>query len=193
VSAGYPDWVTQTEQTDRDSASTGCAVLYLYWLRSMGFSTSKIVQAGGATLAVNYKTLTGQETAHADLKGAVEHLNVTSDNPFHGLFETRILETGTTFGEEQDGTWLMADYDRDGIPDLVFIKTANTGRGTVEVHIASGASKYQKRILETGTTFGLENDRVWLMADYDRDGIPDLVFIKTANVGTGTVEVHVAV
>jgi hypothetical protein len=49
-------------------------------------------------------------------------------------YSTRIVETGTTFALEQDGVWLMADYDRDGIPDLVFIKTANT----VEVHIASG-------------------------------------------------------
>lgn len=55
------------------------------------------------------------------------------------LFSTRILETGTTFAPETDGVWLMADYDRDGIPDLVFIKTSNTGTGTVEVHIASGA------------------------------------------------------
>ena len=38
---------------------------------------------------------------------------------------------------ETDGTWLMADYDLDGIRDLVFIKTANTGTGTVEVHIAT--------------------------------------------------------
>ena len=86
----------------------------------------------------------------------------------------------------------MADYDGDGIPDLVFIKTANTGTGTVEVHIASGASNYQTRILETGTTFAPEADGVWLMADYEGDGIPDLVFIKTANTGTGTVEVHIA-
>jgi hypothetical protein len=38
------------------------------------------------------------------------------------------------------GVWLMADYDRDGIPDLVFIKTSNTGTGRIEVHIASGAA-----------------------------------------------------
>jgi hypothetical protein len=107
-------------------------------------------------------------------------------------YESRILEVGTTFAPETDGTWLMADYDRDGIPDLVFIKTANTGTGKVEVHIASGASKYQTRILEVGTTFAPETDGTWLMADYDRDGIPDLVFIKTSNTGTGKVEVHVA-
>jgi hypothetical protein len=107
-------------------------------------------------------------------------------------YQTRILETGTTFAPETDGVWLMADYDKDGIPDLVFIKTSNTGTGKVEVHIASGQSKYQTRILETGTTFAPETDGVWLMADYDQDGIPDLVFIKTSNTAAGSVEVHIA-
>ena len=31
----------------------------------------------------------------------------------------------------------MADWDRDGIADLIFIKTSNTPNG-VEVHVASG-------------------------------------------------------
>jgi hypothetical protein len=63
-------------------------------------------------------------------------------------------------------------------------------RAKVEVHVASGASNYQTRILETQTTSGPETDGVWLMADYNRDGIPDLVFIKTRNVAK--VEVHAA-
>jgi hypothetical protein len=107
-------------------------------------------------------------------------------------YQTRILETPTTFANESDGVWLMADYDRDGIPDLVFIKTSGTQSGNVEVHIASGASNYQKRILETTTAFSCESDGVWLMADYDRDGIPDLVFIKTSGTQSGQVEVHIA-
>jgi hypothetical protein len=98
-----------------------------------------------------------------------------------GPFQVRSLETPTTFGNETDGTWFMADWDRDGIPDLVLIKTANTASGHVEVHIASGKSNYQTRILETSTTFGNETDGTWFMADWDRDGIPDLVLIKTAN------------
>jgi hypothetical protein len=50
------------------------------------------------------------------------------------------LPDRTTFAPETDGTWLMADFDHDGIPDLVFIKTRPaTGTGTVEVHVASDA------------------------------------------------------
>src|ERR1017187_4968863 len=107
-------------------------------------------------------------------------------------YQTRVLETATTFAPEADGIWLMADYDRDGIPDLCLIKTSNTTSATVEVHIASGASKYQARVLETATTFAPEADVVWLMVDYDRDGIPDLCLVKTGNTTSGTVEVHIA-
>jgi hypothetical protein len=82
VSAAYPDWVSSTEQTDRNYASTGCAVLYLYWMVSLGHSRRDIIAAGGATLADNYSSITGKNTAYADLKAAVEALNVTSDNPF---------------------------------------------------------------------------------------------------------------
>ncbi len=82
VSAGYPDWVTKTEQTDRDNTSTGCAILYLYWMRSLGYTISEIVQAGGSTLAANYQTLTGKTTAYADLVAATKAVKVTTDNPF---------------------------------------------------------------------------------------------------------------
>jgi len=85
VSGGYPDWVTTTEQTDRNPVSTGCAVLYIYWMLSQGFSKEQVTQAGGAALADNYKTLTGKDTAYADLKAAVQAHTVTSDNPWGGL------------------------------------------------------------------------------------------------------------
>src|ERR1700679_1204194 len=45
--------------------------------------------------------------------------------------------------------------------DLVFIKTSNTPSGHVEVHIASASSNYQRKIVETATGFGNENDGVW--------------------------------
>jgi hypothetical protein len=80
--AGFTDWVSQVEQTDGDAVSTGCAIVYLYWLRSLGYTATQIVAAAGATLADNYKTLTGKTTAYQDLHTAVSGLSVTSDNPF---------------------------------------------------------------------------------------------------------------
>ena len=201
LDSNRPDFVNNTDPTDRNYVSIGCSTLFLNWLHyQLHFSWSEIILAGAPTLAQTYTNLTGRTDAWARFRILLQNhfppgkpSGLTTDNPFPLMpFSIRILETGTTFAPETDGVWLMADYDRDGIPDLVFIKTSNTGTGTVEVHIASGASNYQTRILETGTTFAPETDGVWLMADYDRDGIPDLVFIKTANTGTGTVEVHIA-
>ncbi len=80
--AGFPDWVTTTEGTDQDAVSTGCAIVYIYWMVSLGFTIPKIVQAAGATLSANYQTLTGKTTAYQDLLAAVQKLTVTSDNPF---------------------------------------------------------------------------------------------------------------
>ncbi|KAI1435564.1 hypothetical protein GGR50DRAFT_694100 [Xylaria sp. CBS 124048] len=115
------------------------------------------------------------------------HIASSSSN-----YQTRIFEAGSTFGEETDGTWLLIPSGDSSLPDLAFIKTANTPSGRVEVHIASGASNYRTRTLETPTVFRNENNGVWSLYDYDGDGRPDLVYIKTRNTGTGRVEVHVA-
>jgi hypothetical protein len=193
------DFVTDCEQSIRviSSSATNGEVDILYppisfLVRILETGTTFLPETDGTWLMTDY-----------DRDGIPDLVFIKTSNTGTGKvevhiasgaskYQTRILETGTTFAPETDGTWLMADYDRDGIPDLVFIKTSNTGTGKVEVHIASGASKYQTRILETGTTFAPETDGTWLMADYDRDGIPDLVFVKTSNTGTGRVEVHVA-
>lgn len=82
AAAGHPDWVTKTDGSDRNYVSTGCAVVYLYWMRSLGYTISEITQAGGATLADNYKALTGKTTAYNDLVAAVKGLTFTTDNPF---------------------------------------------------------------------------------------------------------------
>ncbi|KAI1282915.1 hypothetical protein F5Y07DRAFT_200942 [Xylaria sp. FL0933] len=107
-------------------------------------------------------------------------------------FQTRTFEAGTTFAQEDDGTWLLVPSKASTLPDLVFIKTANTPSGKVEVHIASGASEYTVRTLETATVFGNEDNGSWSLYDYDGDGVLDLVYIKTRDTRTGKVEVRVA-
>ena len=84
LAAGFPDWVSQTEQTDRDAVSTGCSIVYIYWMRSLGFTTPQIVQAAGATLSDNYQSLTSQASAYQDLVAAVSGMSVTSDNDDQG-------------------------------------------------------------------------------------------------------------
>lgn len=80
--AGFPDWVTNTESTDQDAVSTGCAIVYIYWMVSLGFGIPQIVQAAGATLSANYQKLTGKTSAYQDLLAAVQNLSVTADDPF---------------------------------------------------------------------------------------------------------------
>jgi hypothetical protein len=83
--AGKPDWIDATEATDQDDVSIGCGVVYLYWMVSRGFTAAQITQAGGATLADNYKSLTGKATAWSDFSAAVATLpGVTTDNPWIG-------------------------------------------------------------------------------------------------------------
>ena len=53
--------------------------------------------------------------------------------------QTRVQEVATTFGEGADRAWQLFGWDADGILDLSFIKTSNTGTGDVQVHMASGA------------------------------------------------------
>jgi hypothetical protein len=83
--AGRPNWIDTTEQTDRNSISTGCGIVYIYWMRSLGFTSSQIVQAGGATLKANYQALTGKTTAYNDLLAALRGVAITSDNPFSSI------------------------------------------------------------------------------------------------------------
>lgn len=98
------------------------------------------------------------------------------------MYQTRTLETATTFVNETDGVWQLMPNQ-----DLAFIKTSNTPSGRVEVHVASRASNYQSRFLETATDFANEADGVWQL-------LPslDLAFIKTSNTPNGHVEVHIA-
>lgn len=80
--AGYPDWISRTETTDQHYPSIGCGVVYIYWMRSQGFTSQQITQAAGATFVDNYRALTGKTTAYADLRAAVTGITITSDNPF---------------------------------------------------------------------------------------------------------------
>jgi hypothetical protein len=166
-------------------------------------------------------------------------------------YQTIVYAGKSTFSPEDNGVWTMADTTGNGKLDLVYIKTRNTGTGKVEVHIASGASNYETRILETGTVFQslpapipirtwlihhfttkinqelgfiqfagtsqgkvevliaagsqnyqtlsfdslttfLDEDHTWLLGDYTHNSQPDLIYIKTSDTGTNTVEVHIS-
>jgi hypothetical protein len=58
------DWVNNTEQTDKNAVSFGCALLYLFYLQYQLYHLpATIIQNGGATLAETYNKLTGRGDA----------------------------------------------------------------------------------------------------------------------------------
>jgi hypothetical protein len=89
-SSTRPDWVTQTEGTDRDHVSIGCATLFINYLRhQLRFSLAQIVQAGGSTLAQTYERLTGSTDAFEPFASLLEArfplgvtVDLANDNPF---------------------------------------------------------------------------------------------------------------
>jgi hypothetical protein len=94
-------------------------------------------------------------------------------------------------GDHAKGSFEMTDMDGDKRPDLVFIKTASTGSGEVEVHWLSAASNYQEQSSTAAAIGTFERDNgTFEMSDMDGDERPDLVFIKTRATGSQRVEIH---
>ncbi|KAH7233782.1 uncharacterized protein BKA55DRAFT_580094 [Fusarium redolens] len=108
-------------------------------------------------------------------------------------FQSFILQTGTALQETDDTfAFAMGKWDAASKPDLFAIKKSKTGTKSTEMHILSGASGFQKFILQTGT--GLhETDATFdfAVADWNADGCPDLVVVKKSNTSSGSTELHV--
>jgi hypothetical protein len=144
--------------------------------------------------------------ADVDLDGRLDLVYVKRRGTGTGTVEVHVLsaasgfqhfivqtDTGLSATEDNSGDFLIADLDRDGRPDLVFIKRRSTASGTIEVHALSGASGFRQFIVDTATAFSAAENAFgdFSLADVDRDGRPDLVYIKRQQTGTGTIEVHV--
>jgi hypothetical protein len=91
----------------------------------------------------------------------------------------------------------LVDWNEDGAPDLVYFKKTGTGSASTEVHIASGASDgstapFATSLMDVGTAFG-ETGSEWefQMADWNGDGVLDLVGIQKRSTLTHSTEVHV--
>ncbi|KAI1310681.1 hypothetical protein F5Y03DRAFT_403059 [Xylaria venustula] len=107
-------------------------------------------------------------------------------SPNESRFQQRGWTLRSGFAAENNGTWLMQDWNGDKRADLVYIKTRETTNGKVEVHIADAKSQYQ-RMNHYVSSLEIEDNGAWTMA---RNG--DLVYIKTKNTSSGTVECHIA-
>lgn len=89
-SSDRKDWVTANEATDTDFASTGCAILFLNYLRTqLEMPLTGIIADRSATLQGIYKNLTGSSDAFAPFARLLqEHfpagrpVNLPNENPF---------------------------------------------------------------------------------------------------------------
>ena len=89
-SSDRPDRVSRTDLTDQNAVSTGCAVLFLNYLRyQLNFSWPQIVAAAGSTLEQTYEALTGKTGGFDPFKALLDQRfpqgqpsGLTTDNPF---------------------------------------------------------------------------------------------------------------
>jgi hypothetical protein len=89
--------------------------------------------------------------------------------------------------DADNGWFQIADVNHDGSPDLEFIKTHNATSGRVEFFIADGSPARQYSVVTTAIATALsagEANNGWFNVAYNGD----LIYIKTHNTSSGTVE-----
>lgn len=103
-----------------------------------------------------------------------------------------IVDTSTILNAgDTNFVYAVADFNDDRVADLYCIKINNTS-GTTEVHVLSGASYFQKFILQEATPVPLEpGNYTFGLADYNNDRVPDLYCIKKRNTPGNKLEVHI--
>jgi len=107
-------------------------------------------------------------------------------------YTTSSLDAGQV---RANGRIVMADYNGDGVPDLIYIQTHNTSDGNVAVQVLSGASGYQTKMLKASVpcnAAAVVSNGFITATDTDGDGKADLAYVKELNTGSGNVELKVA-
>ena len=90
LNSARPDWVSTTQDTDRDYVSIGCATLFINYLRyQLHIGLARIVQARGTTLQAVYQHLTGSADAFGPFAALLQRhfpagpdVELAGDNPF---------------------------------------------------------------------------------------------------------------
>jgi hypothetical protein len=139
--------------------------------------------------AIHDEYLTNKQQFSALMLQISLHFKIMSYR--RGVFASGPISTALS--PEDNGVWTFADLSGNGTQDLVHIKTRNTDTGKVQVHGAPNDSLFQTRTSPTNTAFGIEEQNgTWVMQDWTGNGQADLIYIKTRNTGTNSVEIHVA-
>ena len=106
------------------------------------------------------------QVADWDGRGTPDLIGVKRSGTASGRTEVHILSGESNFQQfvlrvatpiEQtmfNWSFLVQFWDNDYVPDLIGVKRANTGTGKTEVHVLSGASRFQGFLQQTGTALG---------------------------------------
>ncbi|KAH7071166.1 hypothetical protein BKA63DRAFT_68024 [Paraphoma chrysanthemicola] len=140
------------------------------------------------------------ETVGLDIVDAASEFKNIEVNVLYGASEYKnfILRIATPKFTPLREDWpeqldcALIDWNGDGTLDLVVIKKCYTGTKSTEVHVFSGASKFQHVMHRTGTRLE-ETDDTWVfgMGRWSGGNKPDLIAIKKSGTGTKTTEVHI--
>jgi len=127
----------------------------------------------GATLHFIKTRNTG--SGHVEVHTATEATGYQSGSSYVSWFSP---------ADASNGWFQMSDVNFDGIQDLIFIKTGNTGSGNVEFFVADGSRSFDTVTSANTTAFSpADASNGWFQAQGR-----DLVFVKTRNTGPGRVE-----
>jgi endonuclease/exonuclease/phosphatase family metal-dependent hydrolase len=108
-----------------------------------------------------------------------------------GGFRSWLQNAGTILHETgAEGEFCVADWNRDGAPDVWYIRKVAPWSGRTEVLILDGASWYTTYSVQIATVLhptGAEAD--FCVGDWNRDGIPDLWYVRKIAPWSGRTEV----
>ncbi len=107
-------------------------------------------------------------------------------------FQSFLIQTGTALHEtDQNFTFGVGDYNRDGIKDIYAIKKSNSGTNRTEIHVLNGASGYQNYLLNTGSVLDETHGEFdFEIGDINNDGYLDVIGFLKRNTGSNSIEIH---
>jgi hypothetical protein len=128
--------------------------------------------------AVSKKDAGSGRTAYHIINGA---------SPYH------ILQSAPTALHQTDDNWEfeVADHNRDGMPDLYAITRYDPGSGRTAYHVLNAPNPSQYLVHAATALHPTDQNWDFEVADYNRDGVPDLYAVNKQDCGSGRTAYHV--
>lgn len=121
--------------------------------------------------------------------GAVEVHVLSAASQYQGF----LIHAATSLGAVPSDQFTFLAGGANGPGDLSFVIRYGTGSGSSELHTLTRGSGYKGYSAHVALPLGSTQSPLteYTLADYSRDGIPDLVLATHANTGSGWGELHI--